>query len=1204
MKRILSAVLTMVMVLCTMSCAVLAQGETVSVIVNGKRVSFPDEQPYNQNGRVMVPVRFVSEELGADVEWFEDAKTVTVTDKANAAVLTVNSYDVTANNQKLTLDAEPVLQNDRVYVPLRFVSEALGAQVDWEQESGTVNITRSAPTEDNGNGKKVYALYHGFRRTREHDGDLATWNQYADSSQSATGKDHINYSADLIDENGVHNLANVNGGPIVGMQSEIDPDYVEYKVLLAKIANIDGFMVDFGFPEYGNTVLTKAFMEQAKKYDMEVGADWCDSWLVDYDWVKAYRPEIKTREDKLKYFETSVQYLLDEVYGTSTGANLGGHPVIFLFGGGPTAAEMKTIIQAEYTYPAGLGEPYYIRRTGLSGTYNGGSVTFSDAAKTTQEWRDAGVDVHSWIVPRVRPMDDTYPYFDNYASFEDVKNYAQTYKALWDSGQKVNVNTAVVTPGFDNRACAGWGTGKFTGFDREDGEVYRWQWDYYNQNKDVIDVMFIASWSDFTEGHEIEPTVKNGYRELETTLEYATRFRDKQTDEYAKDGLKIPQKIFEAKKYTEKLEKIGFDTKDMMGLLDAAALAVSKRAYSAADALIGKAESLQKACENDMEIENITVSVPAGNLKVTSYEEQKVDDSAKGIEVANGKPVSTNDDLSEGRAKNAVDGVIADSSRWISSQSKDSYWLDIDLQNEFVLVGADLYTGKMDGTYGLRDVKLQYYKDGDWADIPGASVKGNDETNTDLFWTFDESVTTSKVRIVCDDGAIGVRLREIKVYADPDLTDPDSVKPRETVKGKNVVKNKSIKSNDALSTGPISNLVDGVVSDDSRWISSQNSSSYWAEIDLGGEYTVVAADVYTGKDDGSWALETARLEYLKDGEWVTIPGTEVTGNSKTNTDLHWTFPEPITTTGLRFVSDDGARGVRVRELMVYEAGNPDEVVKEDTSFLELRGREIAQNKPVSASNELEQGKAEKAVDGLDSDSSMWLTKTNDDSYLLEIDLQGEHRIMGTDIYSGMSDGTWAVENVCVQYMKDGKWENIPGGKIVGNPKSNTELRWNFNSPVTADKVRFVFDDGERGVKLRELKLYEERASVESSDTEVYNMNNGVYLTVDEATAAKLRDNYFDAMLYMQYLGNTDQTFKITADCNRPLPEKIGTTQGDFSVVADIRQEITYGWEQCRVQMFKDNLALEHKAEKNSDFVIKGTGNMRNIEMEFKVYKKK
>nr|QGT51249.1 hypothetical protein Firmicute1046_3250 [uncultured Firmicutes bacterium] len=1204
MKRILAVSLTIVMAFSTMMFTVAAQEEAVSVTVNGKQVVFPDEQPYMQNGRVMVPVRFVSEELGAEVAWFEETKTVTVMDETSAAALTVDVAEVTANNQTLTLDVSPVSRNNRTYVPLRFVSEALGAQVDWEQGSNTVSITRSAPTTDEGNNKKIYALYHGFRRTREHDGDLATWNQYADSSKSATGRDHINFSADLIDEEGIHQLANVNGGPIVGMQSEIDPDYVEYKMLLAKIANIDGFMIDFGFPEYGNTVLTKAFMEQARKYDMEIGADWCDGWLVDYDWIKGYRPEIQTREDKLKYFETSVQFLLDEVYGTETGANLNGHPVIFLFGGGPNATEMKNIIQAEYTYPEGLQEPYYIRRTGLSGTYNNGTVTFSDAAQTTQDWRNAGVDVHQWIVPRVRPMDDVYPYFDNYASFEDVKNYAQAYKALWESNQKVNVNTAVVTPGFDNRGCAGWGSGKFHGFDREDGEVYRWQWDYYNQNKNLIDVMFIASWSDFTEGHEIEPTVKNGYRELETTLEYATMFREKETDEHAKEALKIPQKIFEAKKYTQKLGNIGFDTADMAGLLDTAALSVSKGAYAVANALIAQAEQLQKDCEDNMEVETVTVSVPAGNLKVLSYEEETGDDPAKGIEVANGKPVSTNDDLAEGRAKNAVDGVIADSSRWISSQGKDSYWLDIDLQNEFVLIGADLYTGKMDGTYGLRDVKLQSYQDDDWVDIPGASVTGNDETNTDLFWTFDESVTTSKVRIVCNDGAIGVRLREIKVYADPNLTDPASVKPREVLKGKNVVKNKSVKTNDAVSTGPISNLVDGVIADDSRWISSQNNNTYWAEIDLAGEYTVVAADVYTGKDDGSWALETAKLEYLKDGDWATVPGTETVGNSKTNTDLHWTFSNPITTTKLRFVSDDGSRGVRVRELMVYEAGNPEDAAAEDTSFLERRGKELAQGKPVTASGELKHGKAEKAVDGLDSDSSMWLTKTDADSYWLEVDLQGTRQVMGADIYSGMSNGTWAVENVQVQYWQDGTWQNVPGGKIEGNPKSNTELRWNFNRPVTAEKIRFVFRDGARGVKLREVKLYEERASVESSDVPVYNMGKGIYLTIDESVAAKLRENYFDAMLYMQYLGDTDQTFKVTADCNRPLPEKIGSTQGDFSVVADIRQEITYGWEQCRVQMFRDNLALEHKAEQNSDFVIKGTGNLRNIEMQFQVYKKK
>ena len=151
-----------------------------------------------------------------------------------------------------------------------------------------------------------------------------------------------------------------------------------------------------------------------------------------------------------------------------------GHPVIFLFGGGPTSSELSKILQAEYQYPEEMKEPYYIRRASLEGTYNNGTVSFSDVVSTTQEWLDIGVDVHQWIVPRVRPMNESlYPYYDNYATIEDVQNYAQAYKKLWDNGQKVNVNTAVVTPGFDNRGCAGWGAGTFLGIDRADGEVYR-----------------------------------------------------------------------------------------------------------------------------------------------------------------------------------------------------------------------------------------------------------------------------------------------------------------------------------------------------------------------------------------------------------------------------------------------------------------------------------------------------------------------------------------------------------------------------------------------------------------------------------------------------------------------------------------------------------------------------------------------------------
>ena len=175
------------------------------------------------------------------------------------------------------------------------------------------------------------------------------------------------------------------------------------------------------------------------------------------------------------------------------------------------------------------------------------------------------------------------------------------------------------------------------------------------------------------------------------------------------------------------------------------------------------------------------------------------------------------------------------------------------------------------------------------------------------------------------------------------------------IKGRNIAKGKSVTTNDATSSGPVSNLVDGVISDDSRWISSQNGSTYWAEIDFGAEYEIVAADLYTGKDDGTWALETVRLEYLKGGEWITIPETETTGNGRTNTDLMWTFT-PVTTSKVRLVSEDGARGVRVRELMIYTQGDPSQV--EDESFLAVRGREVAQGKPVTTNSELQNGKAE------------------------------------------------------------------------------------------------------------------------------------------------------------------------------------------------------------------------------------------------------
>jgi hypothetical protein len=104
------------------------------VAVDMNRVTFPDVQPYLdvEIGRVRVPVRFVSEQMGAQVEWDQSSQTVTITNEMLRIQLTVDDPVVWVNGRAIEIDAPPtLLPPGRVMVPLRFLSEAFGAAVDW-----------------------------------------------------------------------------------------------------------------------------------------------------------------------------------------------------------------------------------------------------------------------------------------------------------------------------------------------------------------------------------------------------------------------------------------------------------------------------------------------------------------------------------------------------------------------------------------------------------------------------------------------------------------------------------------------------------------------------------------------------------------------------------------------------------------------------------------------------------------------------------------------------------------------------------------------------------------------------------------------------------------------------------------------------------------------------------------------------------------
>ena len=113
------------------------------IMVNG-RVMILDVAPFivPETGRTLVPVRFVSEALGADVDWQPEAQQVVIRDGDSEIVLAIGSSEVLVGGNSRILDCAPVIANNRTFVPLRFVSETLGADVDYNDATKEITIKR------------------------------------------------------------------------------------------------------------------------------------------------------------------------------------------------------------------------------------------------------------------------------------------------------------------------------------------------------------------------------------------------------------------------------------------------------------------------------------------------------------------------------------------------------------------------------------------------------------------------------------------------------------------------------------------------------------------------------------------------------------------------------------------------------------------------------------------------------------------------------------------------------------------------------------------------------------------------------------------------------------------------------------------------------------------------------------------------------
>jgi len=113
------------------------QAQTVNLVIGGQAV-VPDAPPVISSGRTLVPVRVIAEGLGADVDWNQQTRTAVIRRDKQELVLRVGSNLAQVNGKQVKMDAPPLMSNQRMLLPIRFVSESLGITIGWVESTRTV----------------------------------------------------------------------------------------------------------------------------------------------------------------------------------------------------------------------------------------------------------------------------------------------------------------------------------------------------------------------------------------------------------------------------------------------------------------------------------------------------------------------------------------------------------------------------------------------------------------------------------------------------------------------------------------------------------------------------------------------------------------------------------------------------------------------------------------------------------------------------------------------------------------------------------------------------------------------------------------------------------------------------------------------------------------------------------------------------------
>ncbi len=144
LKKLHLGVLVVLLLCASIISAPLYANSDIRVTIDEQLINF-DAAPTIIKGRTMVPFRKIFEGLGADVLWDSTDQSIIGTRNDLKIILQIDNHEAVVNEKTITLDVPPTIIDNSTMVPVRFIAEALGAEVSWSENNRTVAIDSKIP---------------------------------------------------------------------------------------------------------------------------------------------------------------------------------------------------------------------------------------------------------------------------------------------------------------------------------------------------------------------------------------------------------------------------------------------------------------------------------------------------------------------------------------------------------------------------------------------------------------------------------------------------------------------------------------------------------------------------------------------------------------------------------------------------------------------------------------------------------------------------------------------------------------------------------------------------------------------------------------------------------------------------------------------------------------------------------------------------